>query len=198
MARSYARIDVHRFRDDDWRDLPLAHKAVFDMLLAHPKLSLCGALDIKLGSLTQYAPDLDNDALTALLVALEEAGYVMWDRDTDELVIRTFVRHDGVLQNQNLAKGMWSAWQALESDRLRQFVVDNLPELAFEPRFKPPDSALRNHRSNHRSQRQSEPAIEPPHPYPHPHLQPSSADRSNDRFEHVPVENAGPTVRLAL
>jgi hypothetical protein len=195
MARSYARIDVQRFHDADWRALPLAEKAVFDMMLTHPKLSLCGALDLKYGSLCGYAPDLDVDALSGLLEALEEARFVAVDWETDEMVFRTFVRHDGVLQNQNLGRGMWSAWVAVESPKLRQVVLDNLPELAFEERFKPPVLALSNGGSNGSSNAGSNGGS---NYHNHNHtLQPASADRSIDRFEHVPVDNQGPTVRLA-
>jgi hypothetical protein len=195
MARSYARIDVQRFHDDDWRALSLPQKAVFDMVLTHPKLSLCGALDLKYGSLCRYSPDLSLDALTAILEGLEDARFVAVDWDTDELVVRTFIRHDGVLQNQNLGRGMWSAWVAVESDELREFVLDNMPEVAFEERFKPPSIALKNRRLNGSSNGSCD-AGSNYHNHNH-NLQPASADRSIDRFEHVPVDNQGPTVRLA-
>lgn len=199
MARTYARIDVQRFHDGDWRALTLAQKAVFDMMLTHPKLSLCGALDLKYGSLCGYSTDLDVDTLSGHLEALEAARFVAVDWATDEAVIRTFVRHDGVLQNQNLAKGMWSAWVAVESPALRRVVLDNLPELAFEERFRPPELALRDRSSNGSSDAGSNAGRDAGSNY-HNHnhtLQPASADRSIDRFEHVPVDNAGPTVRLA-
>ena len=198
MARSYGRIDVQRFHDTDWRALPLAEKAVFDMMLTHPKLSLCGALDLKYGSLCGYAPDLDVDALSGHLEALEAARFIAVDWDTDEAVIRTFVRHDGVLQNQNLGKGMWSAWIAVESPHLRKVVLDNLPEQAFEEKFRPPELALRDRGSNGSSDGSSNGGRDEGSNY-HNHnhtLQPASADRSNDRFVDVPVDNQGPTVRI--
>lgn len=199
MARSYARIDVQRFHDTDWRALTLPQKAVFDMMLTHPKLSLCGALDLKYGSLCGYSVDLNVDTLSGLLEALEADRFIAVDWDTDEAVIRTFVRHDGVLQNQNLGRGMWSAWVAVESAKLREFVLDNLPELAFEERFKPPELALRNRRPNGSSDQRSDAGRNSGsnlHNHNH-NLQPASAERSIERFQHVPVDNGAPTVRLA-
>ena len=198
MARSYGRIDVQRFHDTDWRALPLAEKAVFDMMLTHPKLSLCGALDLKYGSLCGYAPELDVDALSGHLEALEAARFIAVDWDTDEAVIRTFVRHDGVLQNQNLGKGMWSAWIAVESPHLRKVVLDNLPDMAFEDRFRPPELALKDRLNGSRDGSSNAGSDSGSNYHNHNHtLQPASADRSIDRFVDVPVENAGPTVRLA-
>lgn len=197
MARSYGRIDVQRFHDTDWRALPLAEKAVFDMMLTHPKLSLCGALDLKYGSLCGYAPDLDVDALSGHLEALEAARFIAVDWDTDEAVIRTFVRHDGVLQNQNLGKGMWSAWIAVESPHLRKVVLDNLPDMAFEDRFRPPELALKDRLNGSRDGSSNAGSDSGSNYHNHNHtLQPASADRSIDRFVDVPVENAGPTVRI--
>lgn len=199
MARSYARIDVQRFHDEDWRALTLPQKAVFDMMLTHPKLSLCGALDLKYGSLCGYAPELDVDALSGILDALVDARFIAVDWDTDEAVIRTFVRHDGVLQNQNLGRGMWSAWVAVESPTLRQFVLDNLPEQAWDDKFRPPEIASRNGSSNGGSDAGSNSSRNGGSNY-HNHnhnLQPASAGGSNERFEIVSVDNGAPTVRLA-
>lgn len=194
MARTYARIDVKRGADDDWRALTLEQKAVYDFLLTHPKLSLCGSLDVKMSVWCRYAPDLDSDRLSGLLGDLEQAGFVAWDRDTDEVVIRTFVRHDGVLQNRNLGRGMWAAWQSVESETLQDFLVDNLPESAFEPRFEPPflavEKRLKNGGSNYRSEPPCEPPSELPHPHPQPILHPSSGDRSLVSQERVVGDNS--------
>lgn len=196
MARSFARISVMRCMEEDWRALTLEQQAVYDLLLSHPKLRLCGAIDVKLSVWARMAAGLTVARLGELLDELEEAGWVAWDRDCDELLLTRFVDEDKVLQNVNLAKGMWNAWETLESQELQILLVENLPDLAFEERFEPPESALRNHRSNHRSQRQSEPPIEPPHPHPQPQLHPSSADRSNRRWTTTTTTepHTGPTV----
>ena len=195
MARTYARIDVHRGQDDDWRALTLEEQAVYDFLVTHPKLSICGALDVKMSVWVRQARDLTTERLEQLLAALENAKYILWDRDTDELAIRTFVTHDKVLQNKNLGRGMWSAWATIESEELRFFLVDNFPETAWEPRFQPPISDPRNHRSNDGSNHRYERRFEPPHPQPQPQLQPASADRSNAGYEFTTPEGQAPEVR---
>lgn len=199
MARTYARIDVKRGNDDDWRALTLPQKAVYDFLLTNPKLSTCGALDVKLAVWCRYSPELDVDTLTALLEDLETAGMIAWDRDTDELLIRTFVRHDGVLQNRNLGRGMWAAWESIESDMLRSVLVDNLPTEAWEPRFQPPILAVQKRKQNHRSEPRFEPPSEPPHPHPQPHPASFIRGRSNETAAVAAVDNqpTGFATRLA-
>ncbi len=162
MARSFARIDVRRPMDPDWRALTCTQQAVYEFLITSAKLTLCGSLDVKLGSWSTLSADMDTAKLVQTLGELEELLYIGWDRDTDELAIRTFVTHDKVLQNRNMGRGMWAAWASIESDTLKQWVVDNLPEEAFDPRFDPPFPAPRNRRSNHRYGLPIEPASEPP------------------------------------
>ena len=187
MPRTYARIAVSRSSNEGWRALTFAEQGCYDFLLAHPKLSLCGVLDVKLGVWQRTAADAP-DTLLALLASLEDQDYVAWDRDTDELALRTFVRHDGVLQNRNLAKGMWSAWSAVESPELRQWLVDNFPEPAFGGKCEPPETALKIRSPNHRCEPPSEPVSELPHPQPH--LNPASA-RRNPRWVPNHMRGAG-------
>lgn len=146
MARTYGRIDVNRSIDDDWRALSFAEQGCYDFLLAHPKLSPCGVVDVKLVVWKRAARD--GDTVVELLEALEERDYIRWDRETDELAIRTFVTHDKVLQNQNLGKGMWNSWAHVESEELRSYIVENLPDKAWEARFEPPFPSRENYRSN--------------------------------------------------
>jgi len=185
MARTYARIDVNRGADPDWRELSWAEQGVYDYLLSHPKLSLCGVLDVKLHVWRRGSRD---EQVNDLLDALEEREYISWDRDTDELAIRTFVRHDGVLANRNLARGMWSAWRSIESRELRVWLVDNFPEPAFEERFLPPESALEIRCRN----RGSEPGFVTVDgtsiPQPQPQLQPASAGDETGDVRQTPEE----------
>jgi len=177
MARTYASISVTRSMDPGWRALTWAQQGVYDYLLSHPKLSLCGVLDVKVNSWAKAA--VDGPTVTQHVEALEAHDLLRWDHDTDELAIRTFVRHDGVLKNRNLAKGMWSAWTSVESENLRLYLVDNFPEEAFEERFDPPILAVRNRSRNHSSELESGTVDGTSVPVSHLHLLPASAAGSD-------------------
>jgi hypothetical protein len=188
MARTYARVSVDRHHDLDWQALTFAEQGCYDFLLTHPKLSLCGALDVKVNVWQAKAAGDAPELLVPLLESLEAKRFVRWDRSTDELVIRTFVKNDKVLQNQNSGRGMWSSWRTIESEELRFFLVDNFPETAFEQRFNPPFPDPRIDRSDDRSNDRCQRSIEPPQPQPQP--QPASADPSNGRWapKHLRTE----------
>ena len=141
MARTYARIRVDLCHDPDW--LALTHHAqwLYLSILAAPRLDVAGCLIIHRSTVYDLATDVADRDVDGWLKELDHAGMVAVDVDTAELVVRTFVTHDGVLRNQNLGRGMWSAWAAIKSPHLRRVVVDNLPPAAWEPRFNPPHEA---------------------------------------------------------
>lgn len=177
MARSYARIYTSIWDDPDFRALGSAQHMYF-LLLAQPKLSLAGCIDMKPRSWAAMS-GLTTGQVVSLLDELEQARFVVIDPDTDELVIRTFTQHDQATANGNLIKGMWSAWSAIESPPLRRVVLQHMPRKCFEPKYEP--------RSEPPSEPGFRPGIEPPQPQPHP--QPALVPGSNPGSAAAPVDN---------
>ena len=57
------------------------------------------------------------------MIELEVRRYVAVDRDTEELVIRTLMKHDGIpTSNAKLRKGLWAAWSSVASPELRRLM----------------------------------------------------------------------------
>lgn len=149
MARNFARVSTAVWADPTWRALGAGRQHMYLLLLSQPKLTLAGSLDVKTRVWADMA-ELPESDIVERLQGLDVLGLIAVDWETEELVIRTFVRHDLVLSNRKTAKGMWSAWGAIESQRLREVVVANLPSEAFDPDVDPP----------------IEPPIEPPIDHP--------------------------------
>lgn len=172
MARSYASLTTSVASDHEWCALTSDLQWAYILLLRLPKLSLAGCVDVKLRPWARLASDVDEMDLASLFAALEQRRFIRWDRDTDEIAIRTFIRNDRVLQNRNSGKGMWVAWAAIESADLRQFVAANMPAEAFDERFAP---------------KLEERPIEPPleRPIERPSTLSENNDRSNDRSNHL-------------
>lgn len=131
MARTRATITTQVWSDPEWRALTPNAKVTYWSLLTQAKLTLAGVLD--------YMPErwadvigLPVDDLHSALAELEACRYVLIDRGTYELAIRTFTRHDiGVTANVNTVKGMWSAWSAVLSDYLRHVIAREMPDELF-------------------------------------------------------------------
>ena len=122
MSRTYAKIYVSIWAGD-FRDLTIAAQGLYFRLLTDPKLSMCGVVDWRPKRLMQSFAGMKAQEFGRLAAELEEAGYIVVDEDTEEVLIRSFVRHDGVLKSPNLTKAMATDWLAVASRSIKDAVV---------------------------------------------------------------------------
>lgn len=127
MARGHARIHTAIWSNDDFRTLPAEAQRLYLVLLTQPELTMCGVLDYSAKRVARLAHDTSAAKIDRATKILEQTGYVVIDHDTDELAIRTFMRHDGVTAMPNPLKGAARAWRQIHSPTIRQVVVDALP-----------------------------------------------------------------------
>lgn len=130
MARSHGKILSSVWRDDDWLKLSANAQRTYVLLLSQPKMSLCGTLDLAERRWGRMARDTSESDINAGLLELQNDGFIVADGITEELAVRSFVRHDlnTGRMNGNLAKGFWRAWLGLESDVLREVIVAEVPD----------------------------------------------------------------------
>jgi hypothetical protein len=78
-------------------------------------------------------------AADAAYAAARAAGYVVVDDGTEELLIRTFVKHDGIMRLPNVAKAMVKAARGIVSPVVREAFCSSLRDLHRERLDKPDD-----------------------------------------------------------
>lgn len=146
MARSHGKLFSNVWRDEDWRNLSSDAQRLYMLLLSQPKLTLCGSLDLAVDRWARMASDTTPEVITKALDELANNYFVILDNDTGELAIRTFAKHDldTGRMNSNLAKGMWRAWEGMESAHLREMVVALLPDELWRDKLEEhaPDDAF--------------------------------------------------------
>lgn len=133
MARTQAKVLVTIWSDDEWRETPSSAQRLYLLLLSQSRLNLSGCLDLMPARWANCAPDTTTDDIERDIAELERRRYIAVDRETGELVVRSFTEHDlaaGAL-NKNLIKGFWSAWAGILSATLRKVVVDALPDVVW-------------------------------------------------------------------
>lgn len=132
MARSYGKILATLTTDDEFNDLAGDEQTLYFRLLGHPTLSLIGKLDYRPHHWCRYARNWTRETVEHLVVALADRRYVAVDYATEELLIRTLTKHDGIpVGNAKLRKGLWAAWGSIASPELRSVAVANLPHEVF-------------------------------------------------------------------
>jgi hypothetical protein len=132
MARKYGRLMVSVWEDKDYQTLSLADQGLFCALLAHPKISWVGVLDYIPSRLVKISHELTRDALAKGLQRLIDIGLLCFDEETEEIWVRRFVYYDGVLTVQNMGKAMVAAYNAVESEFLKDLIVGELGRMWAE------------------------------------------------------------------
>jgi hypothetical protein len=133
MARAYAKVLLSIWHDADFCALSVPAQRMFLLLISQPKLSNCGVIDYVPTRWTKLASDTSLEAVEAAVAELEAARYVVVDRDAHELLVRSYVKNDGMLEGRwTMTKAVWNAWEAVVSPTLREVLVTDLPEAAWE------------------------------------------------------------------
>lgn len=132
MARDHARIQTAIWSDPDWRRLDQGAQHVYWLLASSPDLSYCGRLDFIPGRMTDMCAGLTETKILTAVRKLERAKYVVVDRKTHELLVRSFIRHDGILARRNMGHACGRALGLVHSQAIRDAIVHELARLWLE------------------------------------------------------------------
>lgn len=128
MARTEARIQTAIWHDDDFLALSSDAQRLYFVALSQPNVNFCGVVDYTARRWARLAPDSSARKVEAAVARLVEKRFVVVDADTEELLIRTFIRHDGVLSSPNLIIAMSKDFGTIHSTLVRSTVLDLLGE----------------------------------------------------------------------
>lgn len=135
MARSHARLLVKTWADPDFRALTGAAQRMYFVLISQANLTQAGTLPLTLSRWVTYAVDSTSEGLVEGLRELELHRYVYVDYDLQEVLIRTFIKNDGVYKQPNVMAAAVRDAETLISQRLRSVLREELfllPEAEME------------------------------------------------------------------
>ncbi|WP_328439172.1 hypothetical protein [Nocardia puris] len=129
MAREYAQIRLAIWNDDDFRALSPAAQHLYFMLLTSPTMTYCGVADWRPGRTVANAGAWTVSQLRAAAEELASGLYVVIDESTEEVLVRSYIRHDGLMKNPKTAVSMTIAFAGTASPVLRGVIVHELHRL---------------------------------------------------------------------
>jgi hypothetical protein len=133
MSRNYAHFATAIWRpEDDFGDLTMPAQWAYFMLGTQPDISAAGVLSLNVRRWSKRARGMTRDVVVEALKELQAAEKVFYDYDTEELLIRTFVKADGGYGNQKRRPVIERAALELESPRLRAALAAELRKLGDE------------------------------------------------------------------
>jgi hypothetical protein len=129
MARSYANIATAIWRDDDFRILSVAAQHAYFLLASQADISAAGILSLNLTRWAARTKDVTRASLRAALEELEAHRFVAVDDETEELLVRSFVRWDNGYGNPKRRPVIRDAAGEIESPRLRRVLAEEFERL---------------------------------------------------------------------
>lgn len=132
--RQYALIHRTILDDPSWRCLTRSQQNLYLLLLLKLSTNLCGVVDWRPKKLAVNASDMTVETIEADAVVLEKKLYIVRDEDTDEVLIRSFLRNDAPLKSSKTAIAVRSSYTDTASSKLRGVIVFELQRLYKEQR----------------------------------------------------------------
>lgn len=129
MAREHAAIRLDMWTDDEWRALTVPAQHLYMHLLSSPSLSYAGVADWRPARIAGMSADSTPRGVVDAAADLIAALFVVCDDGTEEVLIRSYLKHDGLLHKPNVAKAMVTAYGKTVSPKLRGVIVHELTKL---------------------------------------------------------------------
>ena len=129
MGRGRATINVDIWSDDHFRSLTDPAQSLYFKLTSHPKLDYCGVVEFHPGRLAAMSKELTANHVMLAAQELSDEHFCVFDQGTDEVLVRSFLRHDGLLKQPRLAVSAAKAYGAVASNKIRAVVVHELKRL---------------------------------------------------------------------
>lgn len=132
MPREKAAINVDIWGDADFRNLTPHAQSLYFKLMSHPKLDYCGVVEFHPGRLAALSREQSATDVMIAAQELSQAFYCVFDQTTEEVMVRGFLRHDGVLLQPRLAVSAAKAYAAIASNKIRAVVVHEIQRFKRE------------------------------------------------------------------
>lgn len=127
MAREYARIRMSIAGDGHVEELTAAAQWLyFRILIPDPKLSHCGVTDWRPKRLINKAAGLTVDYIEAAAAELERERFALFDEDTEEVLVRAYIRSEELLRNPKMAVAVADAYLGVSSRQLKAVIASEV------------------------------------------------------------------------
>lgn len=129
MARKFGSVNVEMWNDPEFRALPPAAQHLYLMLWTAPDLSFCGVHDWRPGRLTKLSRGFTEEHTRVVADCLVAHHFLVIDKETEEVLVRSWVRFDELLKQPRLAVSYAHAYAATYSETLRAVMVHELKKM---------------------------------------------------------------------
>lgn len=125
-GRKFAVVQVAVWGDPDFIALSGDEQWLYIAAISSPDLSYVGVLPLLPQRFARLAKGMTARRVEAALRKLHDKRYLIVDDETGEMLVRTYVRHDGVLKQPNVVRAMNKAFDKVHSESLRAVIREEV------------------------------------------------------------------------
>lgn len=129
MARDHGRVLCRIWTDAKFLARSEPAQRLYLLLLSQPTVNNAGVQPLLIGKWARKGPTGDIEGIQKSLRELEEHDYVVTDHETEELLIRSYIRNDGGMKHRYIMKNALGCAKAVESPVLRSVLARELRRL---------------------------------------------------------------------
>lgn len=118
----YVKLSRSIWTDKDFIALPASAQRLYILIISQPDISHVGIVPLMPGRWERFAADTPADELAESLRVLEAHGFVVVDRSTHELWVRSYIIHDEAFRLTNGKKSLLNAYDKVYSDHIRSLI----------------------------------------------------------------------------
>jgi len=137
VARTQARVHVSLWQDADFVALSISAQRLYLALLSQPTITLLGVLALTPSRWGRLASDGTLESVLGDLRELESHRFIVVDEETEELLVRSFLRYDGGWQSARTREAAVKQRTLVASKRLLAAIDEEIARLRRGGR--PPD-----------------------------------------------------------
>lgn len=126
MPREYGQLRHDIWNDDEWRSLTVPAQWLYMLLISDPKLNYCGVTGWHAGKIAQRAGENAGKDVLLAAAELSDRFFIVIDEETEEVLVRSYLKHDPLLKNPRLAVTMTKDFASVASKKIRAAIVYEL------------------------------------------------------------------------
>lgn len=136
MAREHARILCSVWQPgDDFRQRSADAQRLYFLIISQREINNAGVIPVMVSKWARLSSTTTVADIEKALDELEQHRYVIVDRDTEELLVRTFLRGDNVIRQPNILKSALRLARQIESQKLRVALARELARIPSREAF---------------------------------------------------------------
>lgn len=129
MAKDFATVNMGIWGDPDFRGLPAIPQHLYLALWTSPGLSYCGVHDWRPGRLAAMSAGSTAETVRAAAACLAARHFLVIDEETEEVLVRSWMRFDGLMKQPRMAISCINAFADVSSNTLREVIVHELNKI---------------------------------------------------------------------